>query len=289
VVLTALYDEEGALVGFSNVTRDISERKQVEMQLELTMQSLRKSEEKYRTLANELEIKVAERTSQLEAANREMEAFTYSVSHDLRAPLRAIDGFSRVIVMNYSSLLDDDGKDYLGRIRESSQQMGELIDGLLELSRLSKADVRLEKVDLSGLAKDLAANLKEREMDRQVEFRIQDGITATGDSRLLRTALQNLFENAWKFTGKKDKAVIEFGETRYEGQVAYFVKDNGAGFDPTFASKLFGAFQRLHTAEEFPGIGIGLATVQKILRRHGGRIWAISEVDKGATFYFSLV
>ena len=288
VVLTALNDAQGNLVGYSKVTRDISERKQVEIQLQMTLENLQKREERYRTLSQQLEKIVTERTAQLEDATKEMESFTYSVSHDLRAPLRAIDGFSRVIMTRYTDLLDEEGKGYLQCIRESSQQMAELIDGLLELSRLSRADIRQEQVDLSGIAKDLAAKLREGDSTRQVDFRIEEGLTVTGDSRLLRTVLQNLFENAWKFSGQREKAVIEFYRVWHEGVPAYVVKDNGAGFDPAFAGKLFGPFQRLHTQDEFPGIGIGLATVERILQRHGGKIWADSAPEQGATFYFSL-
>ena len=231
---------------------------------------------------------LAERSAALEAANKELEAFSYSVSHDLRAPLRSIDGFSQALLEDYVEKLDGQGKDYLTRIRAASQRMGQLIDDLLNLSKVTRAEIRREAVNLSELAKDLARELKQSDPQRQVDFAIQEGLEVKGDPRLLRVALENLFSNAWKFTSKHPRARIEFGVAQRDGKPTYFVRDDGAGFDMAYQGKLFGAFQRLHKATEFYGTGVGLATVQRIIRRHGGEIWAEAEVEKGATFYFTL-
>jgi light-regulated signal transduction histidine kinase (bacteriophytochrome) len=225
---------------------------------------------------------------ELELVNKELEAFSYSVSHDLRAPLRSIDGFSQALLEDYEDKLEAQGKDYLGRVRAASQRMSQLIDDLLNLSRVTRAEVRYEKVNLSALAKAIAAELRETQPERRVEFVIGEDITAHGDSHLLRVLLENLLSNAWKFTSKHPRARIEFGAIQLEGRSLYFVRDDGAGFDMDYANKLFTPFQRLHTETEFPGTGIGLATVQRIIRRHGGTIWAEGEVEKGATFYFTL-
>jgi light-regulated signal transduction histidine kinase (bacteriophytochrome) len=224
----------------------------------------------------------------LEAANKELEAFAYSVSHDLRAPLRSMDGFSQALLDDYSDKLDEQGRDYLKRVRAGAQRMGTLIEDLLKLSRIARHEMQREQVDLSALAGKIAAELKESEPSRDVVLSIQDGLVADGDERLLRVVLENLLGNAWKFTGKRAKAVIELGATEHEGQTAYFVRDNGAGFDMAYADKLFGAFQRLHSTSEFTGTGIGLATVQRIVHRHGGRVWAEGKVGEGATFFFTL-
>lgn len=236
----------------------------------------------------ELEQRVAERTTELASTNRELEAFSYSVSHDLRAPLRSIDGFSRIVQEDYAARLDDEGRDHLARIRAAAQRMGQLIDALLDLSRVSRAELRRERVDLSTMARDVVAELREREPDRVVEVIVTDGLTAEGDPRLLRVVLQNLIGNAWKFTSKRTDARIEFGATDQDAHTAWFVRDNGAGFEAAYAAKLFGAFQRLHGSDEFPGTGIGLATVMRIVRRHGGHVWAEGVVDHGATFWFAL-
>ena len=224
----------------------------------------------------------------LEAANKELEAFSYSVSHDLRAPLRGIDGFSQALLEDYVNKLDEQGKDYLTRIRSASQRMGHLIDDLLNLARFTRAEIRREAVNLSEIAKSLVAELAQREPERHVTFEIGEGLEVKGDPRLLRVALENLFRNAWKFTSKHPRARIEFGVAQRDGKPTYFVRDDGAGFDMAYKAKLFGAFQRLHKATEFYGTGVGLATVQRIVRRHGGEIWAEGEVEKGATFYFTL-
>lgn len=226
--------------------------------------------------------------AQLEIVNKELEAFSYSVSHDLRAPLRHVDGFSQILLEDYAEKLDDQGQSYLQQVRQASQQMAQLIDDLLNLSRITRAELRREAVDLSGIVETVAEALKKMEPDRPVEFAIQKKVATKGDSRLLQVLLDNLLGNAWKYTGKRPQARIEFGRTIQDGKTVYFVRDNGAGFDMKYAHKLFGAFQRLHSASEFPGTGIGLATVQRIIHKHGGQIWAEGVVDQGATFYFTL-
>jgi len=235
-----------------------------------------------------LEKRVAQRTRELEAVNKEMEAFNYSVSHDLRAPLRRIDGFSQALHEEYAAQLGEHGQDYLQRICRAVGHMGELIDGMLELSRLNHSELVRESVNLSVLAEAEITRLREAEPDRKVEVYIRPDIVVEGDRRLLGIVFNNLLSNAWKFTAKTTQAYIEFGVTERESEAAYFITDNGAGFDMQHAEKLFGAFQRLHAIEEFPGIGIGLASVARSIHRHGGRVWAEGEIDKGATFYFVL-
>jgi PAS domain S-box-containing protein len=229
-----------------------------------------------------------QRAAQLEAANKELEAFSYSVSHDLRAPLRGIDGWSLALLEDYGSQLDGQAKTYLERVRSETQRMGQLIDDLLQLSRLTSAEMGIKKVNLSVMAGTIADQLQKSQPERQVEFIIQPGLYANGDPRLLEIALTNLLGNAFKFTGKIPQALIQFGQTEVEGKRAFFVHDNGAGFDMALAKKLFGAFQRLHKASDFPGSGVGLSTVQRIVHRHGGRVWAEAAVNQGATFYFTL-
>jgi light-regulated signal transduction histidine kinase (bacteriophytochrome) len=221
-------------------------------------------------------------------ANRELEAFSYSVSHDLRAPLQSIDGFSLALLEDYQNLLDERGNDYLHRVRNATQRMANLIDDLLKLSRLTRGELNLANVDLTALARAVAAELQKSQPQRQASIRIAEGLTATGDPNLLKVVLDNLLGNAWKFTGKKEKTTIEFGVAEVEGRAAYFVQDNGSGFDMNFADKLFVTFQRLHLEREFPGTGIGLSLVQRIVRRHGGEVWAEGQVGRGATFYFTL-
>jgi PAS domain S-box-containing protein len=231
---------------------------------------------------------LAHRSAELSALNRELEAFSYSVSHDLRAPLRSIDGFSQVLLEDYADKLDDEGKDSLQRVRAAATRMAALIDALLALSRVTRAELRAERVDLSALAQSIAADLRQGEPDRHAEFLIESGMVAEGDPRLLRAALENLLGNAWKFTRRTAAARIEFGSLRRADETVYRVRDNGVGFDMTYAGKLFGAFQRLHEERQFSGTGVGLATVQRIMHRHGGRVWAEGAVERGATFYFTL-
>jgi signal transduction histidine kinase len=257
--------------------------------LTLRIAIARRRAEDDRRMKAELERQVAERTTELNAANKELEAFSYSVSHDLRAPLRSIDGFSQAVIEDCADRLDDQARDHLNRVRAATQHMGQLIDDLIKLARVARAEMQRETVDLSALAGEVLAALQKSEPKRRVEYSIEPGLTAEGDARLLRVMLDNLLGNAWKFTGKRPRAHIEFGAQPQEtGGPAYYVRDNGAGFDMTYAGKLFGAFQRLHTLSEFPGTGVGLATVQRIVHRHGGRVWAEGAVGKGTTFYFTL-
>ncbi len=234
-----------------------------------------------------LEDRVAQRTRELEAANEELEAFNYSVSHDLRAPLRRVEGFSQALRDECEGQLSEQGQDHLRRIGKAVGYMGELIDGMLELSRLNHGELLREIVSLSAMADAVSAKLREAEPAREVSICIQSNIVMTGDRRLLGIILDNLLGNAWKFTAKTAQARIEFGVTERDGETVYFVADNGAGFDMAYAGKLFKAFQRLHFAQEFPGIGIGLASVARCIRRLGGRVWVESEPEKGATFYFT--
>jgi two-component system, sensor histidine kinase and response regulator len=230
----------------------------------------------------------AELVRDLEHKNRELESFSYAVSHDLRAPLRRIDSFSRAVLETQGDRLDEAGQLFLTRVREASQQMSQLIDDVLYLSRVTRAELRDQEVDLSSLADLALARLQEADPARQVETKVRPAVIVTGDGQLLRIALENLLQNAWKFTAKELKPRIEFGVTQVAGEPTYFVRDNGAGFDMTYADRLFGPFQRLHSQDEFPGSGIGLATVQRIIHRHGGRVWAEGLVGQGATFQFTL-
>ncbi|MBE0619621.1 MAG: PAS domain-containing protein [Burkholderiales bacterium] len=253
---------------------------------DFTESKLRQDE--LRRLNEQLEQRVAERTQELEATNNELEAFSYSVSHDLRAPLRAIDGFSRVLEKEYAGQIDEQGQDMLRRLSAGAQRMGLLIDDLLKLSRISRQEMRIEPVDLSALAREVADELQAGQPERRVEWIIAPQVSAKGDPGLLRVVLQNLIDNAWKYSSRREFARIEFGVMEKDGKPGYFVSDNGAGFDMAQADKLFGAFQRLHSEAEFPGSGIGLATVARIVHRHGGQVWAQARAGEGASFYFFL-
>jgi len=237
----------------------------------------------------ELEVRVDQRTAELVLANENLEAFAYSVAHDLRSPLRALSGYSGALAEDYGHRLDGTGRGYANRIEAATEQMGNLIDNLLQLAQVSRTDMNTEPVDLSAEVTAITADLHAREPGRAVRFAIQDGVRVIADRPLIRTVLQNLVENAWKFTAKRQDATIEFGGTVAEdARVCCYVRDNGAGFDPEFSSKLFQPFQRLHAVTDFPGTGIGLASVQRIVERHGGRVWAEGAVGHGATFYFTL-
>jgi PAS domain S-box-containing protein len=263
------------------ILRDLSAQRQAEW-------ALRESEARYRMLNAELDKRVRERTAELEQANMELEAFAYSVSHDLRAPLRSIDGFSQALLEDCADQLDTGGQDSLRRIRAAAQRMAQLIDDLLKLSRLTRADLHVTQVDLSELAASVSQELRASEPRRQSTIRIADGLVASGDPVLLRTVLENLLGNAWKFSAPKPATLIEVGSASIAGETAYYVRDNGVGFNLAYADKLFGPFQRLHSQSEFPGTGIGLASVRRIVRRHGGRIWAEAQPGQGATLWFSL-
>jgi PAS domain S-box-containing protein len=270
VIITALRDKNGQLRGFGKVTRDISSRKEAEEEVEHQRS------------------KLAQANAQLVFANKELESFSYSVSHDLRTPLRSIDGFSHALLDDYAEKLDEEGKSHLKRIRVATQRMGALIDDLLSLSRLSRSTMHTQLLDVSALVTSVAGELRKAQPERQVELRVVEGLKAEADAGLLRVAMENLLGNAWKFTSKKPNAHIEFGQCGTNGTTAFFLRDDGAGFDPAYADRLFGAFQRLHAVTEFEGTGIGLATVQRIVHRHNGRIWAESSIGQGATFYFTL-
>jgi PAS domain S-box-containing protein len=232
------------------------------------------------------ERELARRAAELASSNAELEQFAYSIAHDLRAPLRGISGFSQVLLEDYADELDERGRDYLRRVMTVGQRMSRLIDGLLELSHVTRAEIRYEMVDLSGLVESIAEELKLSDPERRVQFLIEKGLVAEGDRRLLRVALKNLLSNAWKFT--EERARIEFGAAKQKGEPAFFVRDDGVGFDMAYADKLFGVFQRLHSPDEFEGTGIGLAMAARIVQRHGGRIWAEGELGRGATIYFTL-
>ncbi|HEY3198702.1 MAG TPA: ATP-binding protein [Nitrospirales bacterium] len=238
--------------------------------------------------SDEVEQRVIQRTRELESANKELETFSYSVSHDLRTPLRGIDGFCEALVEDYADKLDEQGKDYLRRIQAAAVRMGQLVDDLLDLSKVNRMQLLRSDIDLTALVQGLSQELQERDPDRQAEFHIQTGLVANADAQWIGIVLTNLLENAWKFTSKQKRPRIEFGAVKTTTETAYFVRDNGAGFDMAYVNKLFAPFQRLHTATQYPGTGIGLATVQRIILRHGGRVWAEGEIEKGASLYFTL-
>jgi len=271
--------------GFSKLDREI-------LQLYSTslghLISLKRVQAEMEEFTAQLETRVNERTAQLQTANKELEAFSYSVSHDLRAPLRAVDGFSKVLIEDYADRLDDAGRGHLERVRTAAQHMGDLIDDLLNLSRLSRAHMSPAQINLSNIVLDIQQELLESQPDRDVKFMIAPDLVAYADYNLIRIALDNLFRNAWKFTTKKPSARIEFGQIKKDGETTFFVRDNGAGFDMQYVEKLFGVFQRLHSPGEFEGTGIGLTIVQRIISRHGGRVWADGAISEGACFYFTL-
>ena len=269
------YDTMGRVVGILVFAQDITER--------------RHAEDEVRRLNGELEQRVAARTAELRAANQELESFAYSVSHDLRTPLRTIDGFSQLLLDEFGKDLATGAHDYLQRLRGAAQRMGQLIDDLLKLTRVSRSELKREPVDLSALTRQAVEELRRSEKDRRVDVVVEATPLAMGDPVLLANVIQNLVGNAWKFTGQTPEARVEFGSTTVDGdRTAFYVRDNGVGFDMVYSDKLFGAFQRLHSHEEFEGSGIGLATVQMIIRRHGGEVWADSAPGQGATFHFTL-
>ena len=270
----SILDEEGNVEYYEGSIEDITIRK--------------RAEEDLQELNKDLELRVKERTGQLELLNTELRSFAYSVSHDLRAPLHSIDGFSQALLEDYGEILDHTGKDYARRVRAAAQRMGGLIDDLLLLSRVTRSELRRDPVDLSGLVRTIADELQEAEPNRRVDFVIQHDLTVVGDPQLLRLMMENLVGNSWKFTSKHLQARIEFGCEYRDGEPVYFLRDDGAGFNMDYVDKLFGAFQRLHTTDDFPGTGIGLATVQRIATRHQGKVWAEGEVERGATVYFTL-
>jgi signal transduction histidine kinase len=300
--LTAMTGEENHLLEMRTGTAAVESRKARRLQLSggvlvagimLTLFFLFLRESKVRGRAEqelaESNAKLELQNAQLEATNKELESFSYSVSHDLRAPLRGIDGFSQALLEDYSERLDAQGKDYLGRVRQGVQRMGSLIDDLLNLSRITRSEMRSEKVDLSQIAQLIADELQNAQPERKADFVIRPSVEVQGDAQLMQVALENLLSNSWKFTSKQAKTRIEFGQIANNGHSVFFVKDNGAGFDPAYSKRLFGAFQRLHANADFPGTGIGLATVQRVIHRHGGKVWAESEVGQGATFFFTVL
>jgi PAS domain S-box-containing protein len=269
-----LLDAQGNVSGVVGFRMDVTARK--------------RDEEKIRQMNSELERRVLERTAELQFANHEMEAFCYSISHDLRAPLRSIRGYSEIVLQDLDAIMDERTRDYLKRACESASQMNQLLDDLLRLSVVGRTQLQREQTDLSPLAEGIIEELKASEPRRNVKFKLGGGLAVRGDARLLNIALSNLLNNAWKFTGKKPDALIEVGALEKDGERIFFVRDNGEGFDMEWKHRLFGVFERLHSAKDFPGTGIGLAIVQRIIQRHGGRIWAEGKRREGAVFYFTL-
>jgi PAS domain S-box-containing protein len=271
---TFLRDVDESVIGILGFGRDISERRRAEVEI--------------RKLNLELEERVRQRTEQLQAVNEELEAFAYSVSHDLRAPLRGIDGYTRFFIEDYGNLLDENGSTYLQKVREAAQRMNTLIDNLLQLSRLSRREMVFDHIDLSQLVQNVVNELLQDIPTRIVKFEITPGLDCTADKELLRVALTNLVSNALKFSSHENPSIVCFGATEQKGEQVFYIQDNGVGFDMEYVKILFQPFQRLHKPEEFEGTGIGLATVRRIIQRHGGEIWAESTPGQGATFYFTL-
>jgi len=297
-VNSPVLDPAGALAYVIHRVEDVTEF----VRLTRQRSERERQTEELRTRAESMEAEVFLRTEQvaeanrrfkdanaaLEASNRELESFSYSVSHDLRAPLRSVSGFVQMVLEDAGGRLDEESRARLRRAQAAAVRMGQLIDDLLALSRVSRGEVVRAPVDLAALAREVADALRAGSPDRPVACTVRDCPPATGDARLLRIAVENLLGNAWKFTSRTERPVVEFGSAEVDGRTAYFVRDNGAGFDPAYAGKLFGAFQRLHAASDFPGSGIGLATVHRIVLRHGGRAWAEGAPGRGATFWFTL-
>jgi PAS domain S-box-containing protein len=276
--LFPIYNQKGEIIRHVGISEDLTDQKQAEIEI--------------RELNEKLEQGVQQRTAELITANQELESFSYSVSHDLRSPLRSIDGFSKALLERYQEQLDEKGRHYLQRIRASTKRMGELIDDLLLLSQVTRSQIRRTQVNLSAIAQEIVQELSENYPERRINWQIAPNLIVEGDRRLLRIVVENLLNNAWKFTTGQVNSQIEFNcltlDSPEGSYLAYFVHDNGVGFDEAYASRLFQPFQRLHTTDEFPGTGIGLATVQRIIHRHGGHVWANAIVNKGAIFYFTL-
>jgi PAS domain S-box-containing protein len=304
-----ILDPDGQVTRVAIFDRDITDRKRAEANIQAAQTELQRlliesdrsrrsllsvledrklAEDKILRLNLELEQRVQERTNQLEATNKELEAFAYSVSHDLRAPLRALDGFSEALILDYHEQLDEQGQHYLRRIQEATRRMGQLIEDLLNLSRITRREITFEQVNLSSLAQQIASELRMQTPERMIEFDIAPNLLVRADPNLIKIAMENLFSNALKFTGGREQAKIQVGVTEQSGERVFFVRDNGVGFNMAYAEKLFTPFQRLHSVQEFSGTGIGLVTVQRIITRHGGRIWPEAAVNQGATFYFTL-
>lgn len=296
-LVNALGDDPARLIGALRAMQDLMDRAMTiigEGYIETKEKALREEERERAEALRESEARRAEAEAMrrskdaAEEANAELEAFSYSIAHDLRAPLRGISGFSAALLEDFRDKIDAEGTGYLRRIIASAEQMGKTIDALLGLSRLTRTELRREALDMTTIAQQVALSLRAGDPGREVDFAIKGGMTVLGDAQLVRALLENLLGNAWKFTGKQGRARIEFGAVEMDGEHVWFVRDNGAGFDMAYADKLFAPFKRLHSPREFPGTGIGLATVQRIVRRHGGRIWAEGVVGEGATFRFTL-
>jgi PAS domain S-box-containing protein len=269
-----LFDEHGQVYAVCGISTDITDRKRAEDQVAV--------------LNAELERRVLERTAELEATTTELSAFAYSVSHDLRAPLRALHGYSQILLDEYAGrLLDETGVGHLRRVQASAARMGQIIEDLLSLSRTTRADLRREEIDLADLAQEVHQELQGQQPERDVRLSCEGNLKTTGDEHLLRLAMTNLFTNAWKFSARRSAATITLGSVQRGSETVFFIRDNGVGFDPRFAHKLFEPFQRLHSAGDFEGTGIGLAIAHRVFRRHGGDIWAQSSPDQGATFFFT--